>query len=183
MGFIESLDRLDRSVFLDLAGHGGPWADQLCTAVSNTWVALAIWFVLWAVQRPNFSLSAWIWFLIALVAAFAASDWVATLLKNIIERPRPCWALEGEFRAVAPCRGAFGFVSGHAATTWALLTVYVASRPGRRLMVLAVLWALAVPFSRVYLGVHYPGDVLAGALLGIAVGRLILRIRPLSSGL
>lgn len=183
MGFIESLDRLDRSVFLDLAGHGGPWADLLCTAVSNTWVALAIWLVLWAVQRPKFSLSAWFWLLITMVAAFAASDWVATLLKNSIERPRPCWALEGEFRAVATCRGAFGFVSGHAATTWALLTVYVASRPGRWLLVLAVMWALAVPFSRVYLGVHYPGDVLAGALLGIAVGRLILRIRPLSSGL
>ena len=183
MGFIESLDRLDRSVFLGVAGHGGPWADSFFTAVSSVWVALAVWLIFWAVQRPKFSLSAWFWLLITLLAAFAAADWVATLLKNSIERPRPCWALEGEYRAVAVCRGAFGFVSGHAATTWALLTVYRASRPTRWLTAWAVTWALAVPFSRVYLGVHYPGDVLAGALLGIAVGRLILRLRPLTSGL
>ncbi len=183
MGFVESLDRLDRSVFLGVAGHGGPWADHVFTAVSNIWVALVVWLVLWAFQRPKFSPSAWFWLLITLVAAFAAADWIATFLKNSIGRPRPCWSLEGEFRAVATCRGAFGFVSGHAATTWALLTVYMASRPGRWLMVLAVTWAFAVPFSRVYLGVHFPGDVLAGALLGIAVGRLILRLRPLTSGL
>ena len=182
MGFIESLDRLDRSAFLGVAGHGGPWADYAFTAVSNIWVALAVWLLFWAAQRPKFSLSAWFWLLITLVAAFAATDWVATLLKNSIERPRPCWALVGEFRAVATCRGAFGFVSGHAATTWALLTVYMASRPARWLTALAVVWALAVPFSRVYLGVHYPGDVLAGALLGIAIGRLVLRLRPLTSG-
>lgn len=181
MGLIESLDRLDRSAFLSLAGHGGPWADAFLTAVSDVWIALAFWLVLWFAQRRTFSTNAWIWFLITLVAAFAAADWVATLLKNIFERPRPCWTLEGQYRAVAACRGAFGFVSGHSATTWAMLTVYMASRPQRGVLAVAILWALAVPYSRIYLGVHYPGDVLAGAILGIIIGKLILRLRPLTS--
>jgi undecaprenyl-diphosphatase len=183
VGLVESLDRLDRSVFLATAGQGDLWVDHVFIAVSNIWVAFSVWLVLWAVQRPKRTFTAWMWLLITMVAAFAAADWAATLLKNIFERPRPCFALEGEFRLVASCRGAFGFVSGHAATTWALLTVYMASRPHRAFAIFAIVWALAVPFSRVYLGVHYPGDVLGGAVLGMIIGRLLVRIRPLSSGL
>jgi undecaprenyl-diphosphatase len=178
---LRSLDRLDRELFLALAGQGGPGADALWSAVSNTYVALAFWLLLWALRRPAFELKSWIWLLITLVAAFAAADWLANLVKSAVERPRPCFDLEGQFRSVAACRGAFGFFSGHAATTWALLTVYLASRPPRALAALAVLWALAVPYSRIYLGVHYPGDVLVGSLAGLGVARLLLRLRPLPS--
>lgn len=179
MGLIESLDRLDRSAFLAWAGQGGPWADQVFTLISSAWVAALVWFALWAVRRSDYDLRGWIWLLVTLVAAFAAADWMATLLKNSLGRPRPCWSLEGQFRLVAACKGQFGLVSGHAATTWALLTVYLASRPCRYAAVLAVAWAIAVPVSRVYLGVHYPGDVLGGILVGILTARILMMVRPL----
>jgi len=118
-----------------------------------------------------------------MVAAFAAADWTATLLKNSIGRPRPCWDFEGQFRALAQCKGKFGFVSGHSATTWAILAVFLASRPAVWIGRAAILWALTVSFSRVYVGVHYPGDVLAGALVGLLIARLILLLRPLPSRL
>ena len=175
MGILESLNRLDQRVFLDLAGQGGPIADGIFTAASSAWLALAVWMLLWASRRPDYTTSAWIWLLVTMVAAFAAADWTATLLKNSLGRPRPCWHLEGQFRALAQCKGRFGFVSGHSATTWALLAVWI----GRA----AILWALMVSFSRVYVGVHYPGDVLAGALVGLLIARGILLLRPLPSRL
>jgi undecaprenyl-diphosphatase len=183
MGILESLNRLDQRVFLDLAGQGGPIADAIFTAASSAWLALAIWMLLWASRRPDYPAAAWIWLLVTMVAAFAAADWTATLLKNSIGRPRPCWHLEGQFRALAQCKGKFGFVSGHSATTWAILAVFLASRPAVWIGRAAILWTLTVSFSRVYVGVHYPGDVLAGALLGLLIARVILLLRPLPSRL
>lgn len=166
-----------------MAGQGGPLADGIFTAASSAWLALALWFLFWATRRLDYSTSAWVWLLVTMVAAFAAADWTATLLKNFIGRPRPCWHLEGQFRALAQYKGRFGFVSGHSATTWALLAVFLASRPAVWVGRAAILWALTVSFSRVYVGVHYPGDVLAGALVGLLIARGILFLRPLSSRL
>jgi hypothetical protein len=141
MGILESLNRLDQRVFLDLAGQGGPIADAIFTAASSAWLALAFWMLLWASRRPDYPAAAWIWLLVTMVAAFAAADWTATLLKNSIGRPRPCWHLEGQFRALAQCKGKFGFVSGHSATTWAILAVFLASRPAVWIGRAAILWA------------------------------------------
>jgi undecaprenyl-diphosphatase len=181
MGFLESLDRLDREAFFALAGQGGPMADAVFAVISSTWAAVAVWFLLWAMRRRDVDMASWIWLLIAMLAAYALADWTSSALKELLARPRPCWELEGRFRLVGRCKGQFGLVSGHAATTWALLTVFWRSQPPRGLAALALLWSLSVPVSRIYLGVHYPGDVLAGALVGIALGALILRIRPLPS--
>jgi undecaprenyl-diphosphatase len=181
MGLLESIDRLDREAFLAVAGHGGPEADAVFTLISSGWTALLVWLALTLALRRSGTLVSWIWLAVTLVAAFGAADLVASALKTALERPRPCWALEGQFRLVGACKGAFGLVSGHAATTWALFTVFLRSRPGRWLAALALIWALAVSYSRVYLGVHYPGDVLAGAVVGSSLAALILRIRPLTS--
>lgn len=181
MGFLESLDRLDRGAFLALAGHGGPVADTVFTLVSSGWLATLVWLVLWAARRREYSVQGWFWLMLTMVAAFAAADWVSSGLKELLGRPRPCWALEGEFRLVGACKGQFGLVSGHSATTWALLTVFLRSQPPRVLAGLAILWAIAVPLSRIYLGVHYPGDVVAGAAVGVLVATFLLRLRPLPS--
>lgn len=181
MGLLESLDRLDRAAFLAVAGQGGPEADAVFTVISSGWTAVLVWLVLALAQRRTGALVAWIWFAVTMLAAFGAADLVASALKTALARPRPCWTLEGQFRLVGACKGAFGLVSGHAATTWALFTVFLRSRPNRWIAALALLWALAVTYSRVYLGVHYPGDVLAGAVVGSSLAAFILRIRPLTS--
>lgn len=181
MGLLESLDRLDRAAFLAVAGQGGPEADAVFTVISSGWTAVLVWLVLALAQRRTGALVAWIWFAVTMLAAFGAADLVASALKTALARPRPCWTLEGQFRLVGACKGAFGLVSGHAATTWALFTVFLSSRPNRWIAALALLWALAVTYSRVYLGVHFPGDVLAGAVVGSSLAAFILRIRPLTS--
>lgn len=181
MELLESLDRLDRAGFLAFAGQGGPAADALFTLMSSGWLAAVVWLGLALIQRRPGALIPWIWLVVTMLAAFGAADLVASGLKDALGRPRPCWSLEGQFRPVAACKGAFGFVSGHAATTWAIFTVYVRSRPPRWAVALALMWALAVSVSRVYLGVHYPGDVLAGAAVGASISLLIVRIRPLTS--
>lgn len=181
MGLLESLDRLDRAAFLAVAGQGGPEADAVFTVISSGWTAVLVWLVLALAQRRTGALVAWIWFAVTMLAAFGAADLVASALKTALARPRPCWTLEGQFRLVGACKGAFGLVSGHAATTWALFTVFLRSRPNRWIAALALLWALALTYSRVYLGVHFPGDVLAGAVVGSSLAAFILRIRPLTS--
>ena len=181
MGLLESLDRLDRAAFLAVAGQGGPEADAVFTVISSGWTAVLVWLVLALAQRRTGALAAWIWFAVSMLAAFGAADLVASALKTALARPRPCWTLEGQFRLVGACKGAFGLVSGHAATTWALFTVFLRSRPNRWIAALALLWALAVTYSRVYLGVHFPGDVIAGAVVGSSLAAFILRIRPLTS--
>jgi undecaprenyl-diphosphatase len=70
----------------------------------------------------------------------------------------------------AKCGGKYGFVSSHAANSFALamLSSSILNRRWYTIMILA--WATSVSYSRIYLGVHYPGDILGGALLGILIG-------------
>jgi len=113
----------------------------------------------------------------------AASVWTADLaalaIKGLVQRPRPSVTVP----EAHPLMGAGGYSmpSGHAATAFAgaVALAYLCPRGAPWFFVLAV----AVAFSRVYVGVHYPGDVLAGAALGVAVGTAwVLALRaPLRS--
>jgi undecaprenyl-diphosphatase len=123
------------------------------------WVALAPALALWT-RRSVLATT-------ALTAACVwASDLLATALKALLDRPRPF----EDLGAADPLLGATlgtSLPSGHAATSFAgaLLLAYLTGRAIPALLALAVL----ISFSRVYVGVHYPLDVLAGAVLGAAV--------------
>ncbi len=106
---------------------------------------------------------------IVLAIAVAASDLSGGLIKNLLMRARPCHALEG-VRLFSACGKAYSFPSGHAMNIFAAM-VFLTTRY-RRFWPLFMFIALSVSYSRVYVGVHYPLDVLGGATLGAAIAYL-----------
>ena len=113
----------------------------------------------------------------ALVLPVLAADGVADLLaraiKSVVDVERPA-VRYAEPKALVPVPHDHSFPSGHAATSFACGTVLALAFP--RLAVPLYVLAVAIGFSRVYVGVHYPLDVLGGALLGLVVGLLVARL-------
>jgi undecaprenyl-diphosphatase len=167
---------VDRHGLLWVVDHRVGWLDPLAVGLTWSgfaglvWIALAV-IVAWRGARPT----------AASVALVAACVWCADLLASAIKlgaaRPRP-----GETIAAAdPLVHTFGssFPSGHAATSFAAAVVLASLVP--RGVVWFLLLAAAIAYSRVYVGVHYPLDVAAGALVGAAIGLgavALVRSRP-----
>jgi undecaprenyl-diphosphatase len=111
------------------------------------------------------------------VLAVAVADWSATGLKALIDRPRPPLRYP-EPKTLVPLPHDGSFPSGHAATSFAAATMLSFAAP--RLAPFLFLLAAAIAYSRLYVGVHYPLDVIGGALLGLVLAtslRLLVRAR------
>jgi len=105
--------------------------------------------------------------LLLTVVAVALADWSATALKALVDRPRP-FLRYAEPKVLVPRPHDASFPSGHAATSFAAATVlsFAFPKAAPAFFVLAA----AVAYARVYVGVHYPLDVIAGAVIGAAIG-------------
>lgn len=113
--------------------------------------------------------------LFALVTAVAFTDAIAfQVLKPYFARPRPCFALENINLVQDRCGGDFGFPSNHAANGGATLA-FISHFQRRNLLILSFILVALVCLSRVYLGVHYPLDVMGGALFGFILSSNILK--------
>jgi undecaprenyl-diphosphatase len=176
---IEKLERLDQQLFLFLNGLHTPWLDTLMYWISlkYTWfpfyLLLIVWLS-WQYKWPGFLM------LLTMVAALGLGDLVTSgFMKPFFARPRPCHEplLQGMVHVVSGCGGRFGFASAHAATTFALAnSIWLLLRYWSRWWGLTFVWAGLVAYSRVYLGVHYPADIIIGALIGILIGWLMVHL-------
>jgi undecaprenyl-diphosphatase len=132
--------------------------------------------------RLHMNKSYWPWLLLAVIFVLlvvAIGDQVSVhLFKNVFQRLRPSHEpdLAGLIHLPRRQGGLYGFVSGHATTSFAL--AYFSARIiGLRWYTRVIfMWAVVFSYSRIYIGVHYPGDSLFGALLGIFTGWLLLRV-------
>lgn len=108
------------------------------------------------------------------LASLALSDWGSHMLKHVFERPRPCNTLDSVHLLVG-CSGSFSMPSNHAVNAFAFaLPFYLLFKNKIRYAFLII--AFTVAFSRAYIGVHYPSDVLVGALFGIIIALSVVNL-------
>lgn len=130
-------------------------------------------FVLLTMRREP---KRWWLVLAGVVLCFLLADQGSVhLFKDTVCRLRPCHALEEVRMFRTHCGGQYGFVSSHAANAFAV-AVFFCMRywKGTKTVPICLLaWALATSYSRAYLGKHYPGDLICGALFGAVIGWLV----------
>jgi undecaprenyl-diphosphatase len=168
---LNRLLNLDRAVFLVINGAHNRFTDGLMTTVTTLGDAKVLIPLAALVFAATFKKRTWPFFLLIAIT-LAASDGAAHGLKILVQRVRPSHVLPNVHILQNYRGGLYGFPSNHAANSFALAAVlgYVWRKWRWRLLSLAGL----IGYSRVYLGVHYPGDVLGGAILGSLIAWLIL---------
>jgi len=117
--------------------------------------------------------------LIFIILAATLADQTSVILKNIVHRLRPCHepSLISIVHLVnGECGGIYGFISSHATNTFDAALLSLSFIKKRWYSISIILWAGVISYSRVYLGVHYPVDVICGALLGAFIGWGIYRL-------
>ena len=177
---IETLNHIDTEVFLLLNGLHNNLFDFLMYWISDKYIWIPMYgFFLYLIIRKYRQRS---WLILLLIAAtIAASDQLTVFMKNYFERPRPCHQEELQMLVHTVkdvCGGSWGFVSSHAGNSFSLAFFLIPFlRPHYRWFTPFILaWAAVVSYSRIYLGVHFPGDVIGGAITGAVIGFGISRI-------
>jgi undecaprenyl-diphosphatase len=168
---LEYLEALDTRLFLYINGKHNSFFDVIMYWASNQffWIPLYLILIVWLIRR--FRKSAWYYIIIVILLEIASDQLSSNLIKNLVRRPRPSHVASLapyiHLSAAGP-GGLYGFVSGHASNSFALVLFLILTLPPacRNLKYAMAAWALLVSYSRIYNGVHYPGDVLCGALLG-----------------
>jgi undecaprenyl-diphosphatase len=170
---IEFLEMLDRHLLLFFNSLNNPVADSIMWFLSDkyVWIPLYVFIMIFSIRIAGWRSVCWI---LAMILTFGLTDQISVHgFKEVFERYRPTHNqdIQHLIHTVNDYRGGlYGFVSSHAANTFGLATISSLLIKKRWYVIAIFIWAAVVSFSRIYLGVHYPGDILGGALLGIICG-------------
>jgi membrane-associated phospholipid phosphatase len=154
--------------------------DAIMPYMRNQWTWAPLYLFLLIFIPDNFKRNGWIWCLFFL-ATFALTDFIsASLMKPYFERIRPCnnTHITHLVKAIVPCGSGYSFPSSHAANHFgmAVFSAVTLQKQVKGVWAMALTWAFVVIYAQVYVGVHYPMDVLCGGLLGTLIGLITGKI-------
>lgn len=179
MSFTGIINSTDTQLLLAINSMHSTYLDNFMFLFSNKFV----WIAFYASLLAYFIIKGGkqsIWIIIALILCIALSDQISSgLIKDLVQRPRPT-----REPGILPLLhivngytgGRYGFVSSHAANTIGLAILTSAVFKNKTYTIVIILWAIITSYSRIYLGVHYPLDILGGMAVGTLVSLLILYV-------
>jgi len=171
---IEQVLELDKELFLYLNNLGSTTWDGLWNLITNKLTFIPLYGLLLFLIYKKFGWKFLLFSVIVVAAMITFTDQVTNLFKDGFQRPRPCREeeLDGIMRYVAERCGKYGFFSGHSSNSMAaavfgglLLRPYF-----KNLIFILLFWSAIVAYSRIYVGVHYPLDIVCGLAFGAISG-------------
>lgn len=167
----------DQSLFLTLNGWNSPAADIFWAFITHrlTWIPLYVGLIVWLLWKVP---KGWIVLLYLLFAVGASDRFTSGFMKPTFQRLRPCHdpELASQVHVIGSCGGKYGFASSHAANTFSLAMGFGLVFPARKRARNALWgWAILVTVSRIFVGVHFPADLLVGAGVGSLIAWLFFQ--------
>lgn len=178
---IDTLASLDEQILLLINGHHTAFLDELMTLVTGKFIWIPLYLFLIDMLYKKFGAKYTLLTLIAVgLAIFMADQICASFIRPYVGRMRPTNPDNPIYPLITIvegyARGGYGWPSCHAANTFALATLLSIVFRSKAFTGCIFFWAVLVSYSRIYLGVHYPGDIICGALIGSFLGYLSIVI-------
>ena len=177
---MDALQQFDAGIFSAINGWHAAYFDSFMWLVTKiaTWIPMILMLLYLLYFKKGWRKTVAVVLAIALVILIA--DQVsASIIKPLVERSRPSHneSLQSTIHIVNGYRGGpFGFVSSHAANCFGIALLLAMIFKNRLFTWTMVVWATLMCYSRIYLGVHYPGDIVCGAILGFVSAWIVYRI-------
>ncbi|OJV12979.1 MAG: phosphatase PAP2 family protein [Dyadobacter sp. 50-39] len=177
---VHHIVRIDQELFLWLNGLHTPWLDTIMYWVTYkfTWIPMYVLLIALTVRAEGWKRGGLM--IITVVLAVAVADKITSgFMKPYFLRLRPCHdpTITTVMHHVTDCGGMYGFASSHASTSFALaISWFSLTRNKIPQMAFLFLWAAIYAYSRVYVGVHYPLDILVGSLVGMLAGYCVVQL-------
>jgi membrane-associated phospholipid phosphatase len=172
------LDQADKQLFLKINTQ---WTNSSLDDIlpwyrdSNTWIPLYLFLLLFT--AINYKNKIWPWLLFIAVTATLSDQISSNFFKNFFDRPRPCndliMQLQGRL-LLNRCPSSFSFTSSHATNHFAaaMFLFLTLKSSFKNWTYLFFFWAGSISYAQIYVGVHYPLDILGGTIIGCSVGYL-----------
>ena len=178
---LEQLLEYDEQLFLFLNNLGNSNWDQFWLIVTYIPSSIPLYAILLFLIYKKLGWKVLLLLVIVIAAMITFTDQVTNLFKDGFQRPRPCRVedLDSLMRYIAPRCGKYGFFSGHSSNSMAtavfaglLLKSYY-----KNLIFILLFWSALLAYSRIYLGVHYPIDIICGMTFGALSGFLFYKVQ------
>ncbi|AJR04044.1 phosphatase PAP2 family protein [Siansivirga zeaxanthinifaciens] len=176
---IDKLLEYDTQLFLFLNNLGSPTWDSMWLLITHEFTFVPLYAILLYLLYRNYGLKALLIFVLVVALMITCTDQITNMFKRGFARPRPCGVADliDQMRFIAVRCGKYGFFSGHSSNSMAAAVFAgLMLKPFyKNLIFILLFWSAVVAYSRIYVGVHYPLDIVCGLTFGAFVGFLFYK--------